>query len=959
MEGMEELIAEFVTDTKEALENVDTRLVELETEADGTAILHDLFRTMHTIKGTCGFLGLQRMASVAHQAETLMDRLRNGAAPTQAAIDAMLQVVDRLRILLDSIEEAGGTEPDGDDEALIGILRDALNEDTSSKAAGESSQGDALHDALRPSESEGDEHPSVPGAGEPSGATAVGGRADPQLPALEPQREGDPKPDTHEPAPPTDPSEQALPPIEAEPNPKARSEKVAASPQPASARCSTPSATAEAAAPAAANMPRGGGSNGAEPSERAAESSIRVSVETLEHLMTVVSELVLTRNELSEILRDQEGTSHKLAMQRLSTVTGELQQAVMSTRMQPIGNAWRKLPRIVRDVAANLGKAIELELVGASTELDRQVLDSIKDPLVHMVRNAADHGLETPAERLAAGKPATGTIKLNAYHEGGQILVEIADDGRGLDVERIKRKAIERGITTQEDAERLTSEQIFSFIFEPGFSTAAAVTSVSGRGVGMDVVQSNIERIGGYIDVRSTKGVGSVFTLKIPLTLAILRALIVGAGSDEFAIAQTSVDELLKVEPGGAHTIKLIKDAPVLRSRDRLLPVVDLRAVLQLPLALDASGQPVRADENTKGFVMVIRARGTQFAMLVDTVLRTEEIVVKPLPTTLRGVDIFSGATILGDGRVIMIVDPNGVRSAASHPAEGTIQSVAKHLAEAEPLEQEDKELLLVFRADTKNRKALPISLITRLEEVALADAEQSNDQWHMNYHDELIPLVWFGEGPRAYDRPKMPLLVLSDEGHSMGLLVDEILDIVEDVVDVQIPSDRDGILGNAIIAGKATEIIDVSHFVRRASANWFEPQRLAMRRAEPIMLIDDSAFFRNLIAPVVRSAGYDPVVFGCAREAIAALEAGLSPRVIVTDVDMPGMDGFQFAQYVRSTDRLAQVPIVALTGLVNADAIAKARALGFADYIGKLDRAGLIATLQEFVGPTNRELAA
>ncbi|MEM7696309.1 MAG: chemotaxis protein CheW [Pseudomonadota bacterium] len=876
MEGMDELLAEFVTDTRDSLEQLDTRLVELESAgedggADILGIVNDLFRMMHTIKGTCGFLGLPRMAGVAHVAENLMDGFRNGEKVTNAAIDATLASVDRLKYLLGEIEASGGQEPEGDDSAIIEALK-----------------------------------------------AASGGAPLEELPPTQP-------------APAPAPATEAEAPKAAAPAPK----------KPAAAAAKPQDNSPQEAAPAAA------------------ESSIRVSVETLEHLMTVVSELVLTRNELTEIMRNEEGTNHKLALQRLSTVTGELQQAVMGTRMQPIGNAWRKLPRIVRDLASSLSKKIDLEMNGSHTELDRQVLEAIKDPLVHMVRNAADHGLETPAERKAAGKPEKGTVTLNAYHEGGQILVEIADDGKGLDVDKIKAKIIDKGLATAEDAERMTNEQIFSFIFGAGFSTAKEVTSVSGRGVGMDVVVSNVEKIGGYIDVRSALGVGSVFTLKIPLTLAISRALIVGCDGREFAMPQTSVDELLKVEPGGAHSIKLIKQAPVLRSRDRLLPVVDLRALLDLPGARDEDGSLRTADETTEGFVMVVVARGMRFGLLVDTVLRTEEIVVKPMPQAIRSVDIFSGSTILGDGRVIMILDPNGVRNAASGAADGSMQSMAQGQGAEEEGPQKQTQLLLMFRADGPNRKALPISLITRLEEIDLNEAESSDDQWHIQYNDELIPLVWFGDPPDPEKKRKSPLLVMSDDGRSMGLLVDEILDIEEDEVVVQIPSEQDGILGNAIIGGRAAEVIDVSHFLGLASSHWFEPRGHDTQRAIPILLVDDSPFFRNLVAPVVIAAGFEPTVCASGPEAIERLQNGARPVVIVTDVDMPEMDGFAFAEKVRTMPAYQDTPILALTGLVNQDAIDRAREAGFSDYISKLDRNGLIQSLREFTRPSGQELAA
>lgn len=892
MEGMDEILAEFIADSGEMLEQVDLRLVELEEEEEGNqlATVNELFRLMHTVKGTCGFLQLNRMMHVAHAAETLMDKLRSGTAVTRPAIDAVLAAADRLKLILGHLETVGVPEPEGDDSEVIAALEAAME----------------------------------------AGAEGEAPSADSGEPAAEESAEAE-----HAEA--------------SAPEPAAASEPDAPPPPPTPA----PAPAAKAAAKPAGKDAKGDAKPDAPPVAEAGERSIRVAVETLEYLMTVVSELVLTRNELTEIMRNHEGANHKLALQRLSNVTGELQQAVMSTRMQPIGNAWRKLPRVVRDVSAALGKQIELVMSGEGTELDRQVLELIRDPLMHMVRNSCDHGLETTQDRLAAGKSEKGRVTLNAYHEGGQILVEIADDGRGLNRERIQAKAVENGLLTAEDAERLADEQIYPFIFEPGFSTAEKVTNVSGRGVGMDVVRSNVDRIGGQIDVRSTPGLGSVFTLKIPLTLAILQALIVGVEDEELAVPQSSVDELLRVEPGGAHSIQLIKDAPVVRSRDRLLPVVDLRDVLKI-------GEPgptgTRADENTQGFVMVMRARGMRFGMLVDGVLRTEEIVVKPMPSTLRGLEIFSGATILGDGRVIMIVDPNGVRAAANSVAENSMNSAADEEEASEV--SEDRQPLLVFQAGSPNRKIVPISLITRLEELSLKDAQYTEGQWHMRYHDELIPLVWFGATPDPESEARVPLLVMSDAGRSMGLIVDRILDIVEDSVYVQLPSDKPGILGSAIIGEEGAEVIDVSYFLGLASRHWFDPGLRKVTKGS-ILLVDDSAFFRNLVAPVVRSAGFRPVVCESGKQALDKLAAGLRPTVIVSDVDMPEMDGFEFAERVRSDTTFDETPILALTGIVTPEAISQAREAGFSDYISKLDRNGLIQSLREFTASANEEQAA
>lgn len=421
--------------------------------------------------------------------------------------------------------------------------------------------------------------------------------------------------------------------------------------------------------------------------------TIRVNVDTIEHLMTMVSELVLTRNQLLEIARRHEDSGYKVPLQRLSHVTAELQEGVMKTRMQPIGNAWQKLPRVVRDLSAELGKGIDLVMSGAETELDRQVLDVIKDPLTHMVRNSADHGIESTNERLKAGKPARGSIRLSAYHEGGTITIEIADDGKGLDLAAIRKKAIERNFAPAADIERMTDAQVAKFIFHAGFSTAKAITSVSGRGVGMDVVKTNIETIGGVVDIATELGKGTTFTIKIPLTLAIVSALIVKAGAQRYAVPQIAVLELVRVDPKGdntsANSIERIHGAPVLRLRERLLPIVTLNGLMRGQATVE-EGEVVES-----GFVVVAQVGRQRFGVLVDEVFHTEEIVVKPMSSKLRHIPLFAGNTILGDGAVVLIVDPNGVAKLVGQSA----QSGAATETESDEVEAGDaKATLLVFK---------------------------------------------------------------------------------------------------------------------------------------------------------------------------------------------------------------------------------------------------------------------
>ncbi|NOJ50896.1 chemotaxis protein CheA, partial [Bradyrhizobium archetypum] len=490
---MDDLLREFLTETSESLDTVDNQLVRFEQDPSDAKILDNIFRLVHTIKGTCGFLGLPRLEALAHAGETLMGKFRDGMPVKAEAVTLILSSIDRIKEILAGLE-ATETEPEGTDEDLIEQLH--------AMAEG------GHHTAEAPPEPA----PAPVVAAPPAKPAVTAGTLVEQV--LErPLRPGEVS---------LDDLERAF-----------RETATEVAPAPVAKAAPAPDAKEVKAKPA--RKPVAMDADG-EVADKIANQSIRVNVDTLEHLMTMVSELVLTRNQLLEISRRNEDTEFKVPLQRLSNVTAELQEGVMKTRMQPIGNAWQKLPRIVRDLSGELGKQIELEMHGADTELDRQVLDLIKDPLTHMVRNSADHGLETPAERLAAGKGEQGTIRLSAYHEGGHIIICIADNGRGLNTERIKAKALQNGLVTEAELEKMTEAQIHKFIFAPGFSTAAQVTSVSGRGVGMDVVRTNIDQIGGTIDIKSVAGEGSSVTIKIPLTLAIVSALIVEAGGDRFAI---------------------------------------------------------------------------------------------------------------------------------------------------------------------------------------------------------------------------------------------------------------------------------------------------------------------------------------------------------------------------------------------------------------------------------------
>lgn len=878
---MDDLLSEFLTETNESLAVLDVELIKLEQNPNDPELLSNIFRLMHTIKGTCGFLGLPRLEAVAHAGENVLGKVRDGElAVSPEIVTLILECLDRIRSILGTLEETEA-EPEGDDAALIGRL-------------------DAVFKGTAP--------PTEAPAPEPP---------EPETAAAEPEM----------------PEDSA----EAAPAETAPSE----APPPPAAASAGPAKSQDA------------------PKESAvANQSIRVNVDLLEDLMTMVSELVLTRNQLLQILRAQRESEFAAPLQRLNHVVSELQESVMKTRMQPIGNAWAKLPRIVRDLAHELDKKIDLVMKGAETELDRQVLELIKDPLTHMVRNSADHGLEDPKTRKTAGKPETGTVLLNAFHEGGHIIIEISDDGRGLSTEKIRKKVREKGLVPEAQLASMSDQQIQQQIFKPGFSTAEQVTAVSGRGVGMDVVRTNIERIGGTIELTSTEGQGTKFIIKIPLTLAIVSALIVECGGERFAVPQLSVIELVRASNNSDHIIEQINETPVLRLRNRLLPLVNLRQLLGLEAksaaaAAEAEASNVVSIEERRiqddAFIIVSQVGAYAFGIIVDRVFDTEEIVVKPVAPILRDIPLYSGNTILGDGSVVMILDPNGIASATGEISVGEdLAAGAERLTEL----AQEKVAMLVFRAVDASPKAVPLALIARLEEVDLATVERSGGRTLVQYRGHLMPLVQMLGADPLPENGRKPVLVFTDRDRTMGLVVDEIVDIVEDRMEVELSSERSGFIGSALIAGAATDVIDTSHYLTQAFDDWFGSEATEAFGIEGqgrrILLVDDSPFFRNLLSPLLSVAGYQVAAVEGADAALALLEAGDAFDVIISDIEMPGMDGFQFAQSLRQDQRFSGIPLVALSSHATPADLARGRRVGFRDYVAKFDRDALLAALQD-----------
>ena len=667
----DEIVQEFLVESKENLDRLERELVAFENNGATEQSISAIFRTVHTIKGTAGFCGFERLQSLAHIAENLLSKVRDGQlALNKPIVSALLTVVDGCRMMMDWVEQTG---TDGDDEYKP--LKATLEMLTAAAA-----------------------------------------------------------PDAEEVVAPT---------------------------------------------PAASAPPVG---------QEKADTTVRVDVALLDKLMDLAGELVIARNQLLKLSPGRDIALVR-ATQRLDHITSEMQDNVMKTRMQPIGGVWSKLPRVVRDLSGELGKQVRLELEGEDTGLDRSIVEALKDPLTHIVRNAIDHGIETPKQRIEKGKMGEGLLRLRASHEGGHVIIEIADDGAGIDPDRVRAKAIDRGILTPDAAAKLSEHEMQLLVFAPGFSTAAQVTNVSGRGVGMDVVKTNIERIGGTVRIASQFGLGTTIRIKIPLTLAIIPALIVTAGGERYAVPQNNVLELVRTN----KRVELIDGTPVYRLRGELLPLVYLDEVL----GGAASGATI----------CVLQNEGRPFGLVVDSVQDTEEIVVKPVGKRLKSLATYSGATILGDGRVALILDIRGIANRAN------LGATKRHEVVQQRVDEVPVDRYLIVQLGDERRVAVALDDVARLEEFKASSLERAAGIEVMQYRNRMLPLVRLGDllGSPAPIAETLNVIVYSAGDRDLGLVVDGIVDIVEQHVVMETTALRHGLLGSAIIDGRVTDVVDVA----------------------------------------------------------------------------------------------------------------------------------------------------
>jgi two-component system, chemotaxis family, sensor kinase CheA len=818
-----DLIKEFLIESNENLARLEQEMLALEQRPNDLALLGGVFRTIHTIKGTCGFLGFERLEGVTHLAENILNQLRNGErALTPPLVSLILEAVDAVKTILANIEK---TQTEGPDRwaGLRAKLQQAC-------------------DAASP-------------APMPAGtAAAAPAPVAPPTPAERPV------------SPPASPLEPPAP---------------------------APQADADAAAQRPSSV---------------VDSTIRVDIGLLDKLMNLVGELVLARNQILQVTSRREEAALSATSQRLNLITTQLQEGVMKTRMQPIGVVWNKLPRVVRDMAASLQKQIRVEMDGAETELDKTIIEAIKDPLTHIVRNSCDHGLELPARRVQAGKPAEGRLLLRAFHEGGQVNIEICDDGAGIDPKRLKDAAAQKGLLRPEQIERMGDREAVNLVFLPGLSTAEKVTNISGRGVGMDVVKTNIEKIGGGVDVLSRLGEGTTVKIKIPLTLAIIPGLIVNCGPERYVIPQVSLQELVRLEgAAGRSQIERIHGTPVYRRRGMLLPISYLDALL----GIDGAGT-----ESDVVNIVVLQADGREFGLVVDRINDTQEIVVKPLGKQLKGLSAYAGATIMGDGRVALILDVHGLAelSGVLHGA----HDVARAQVERHEQAGAGRQSYLVFRAGSFERLAVPLSLVARLEEFPLDRIEQAGGRLVVQYRGQILRLVQLSSllDQTAVDASKLrdpvQVVVFGDRDRVLGLIVDQVVDIIDEAITVRQKTEREGLAASAVVGRKVTDFLDLVTVLRATEEDWFGDE-VEQAESLDVLVVDASPFSRALTKNSLEIAGHRVVEAPGAKECAARMEKGRFDVVVIA-ADGAGGRGAALLGQVGAIARAAGARVVAIT---------------------------------------------
>lgn len=899
----QQIIDEFITEASEHLANIENQLLSIE-ESSNVELVHQVFRNVHSMKGAAGFLGFAAISELAHHLEGVLNLIRNQEIiPSGAVIEALLAGFDTLRKMV------GQVERQQEFDILTPILQ--LQQIANS--------------AIQP---------------EPSSATAEGDPAAPAQPAVSALNVEAMLPAA---------IAELLAPVAA----PALASPVASSP----IDSPTPSEPAPKATPDATSSSK----------RSTAEASIRVPVAILDRLMNLAGELVLGRNQLLQHVTNQCQTGLEAVGTRIDQVTTNLQEAIMNARMQQVGAVFNRFPRLVRDVCQKLDKQCRLDLEGSEVELDKTILEAICDPLTHLIRNSLDHGIESPSARVLAGKPRSGTLTLRAYHQAGKVHITVQDDGGGINPARLKEKGIQKGLITPAQAATMSDREAIRLIFRPGFSTAEVITEVSGRGVGMDVVKTNIEKLGGTVEIESTLGKGTTIHVQLPLTLAIIPSLIVASGKERYAIPESAIIELVRFSPSDSSMkLERFKNSEVLRYRDDLLPLIRLRPLLRQQNATLGSDAPPRrkrssrlhhshADAKTLN-IIVLEAGMFRYGLVVDAVLDPEQIVVKPLGSHIKNCRCLAGATVLGDGEVAFILDVPGIASQAELAAM-ELSRTRQGSAENSTPEQEI-HTILIFRSRSEDLYAAPMAMVSRIERITKDQIQRLDNRLLLQYRGGALPLMDLSSestDPRPHLPENVYVLVFDMRGREVGLIVPHIVDICDATADVDTRGCQgNGVMGVMVIDGQFVQLLDMHEFTQSILESTPAGQRSTSQdppnahRLGTILLAEDSPFFREQVRKFLESENYSVVVCEDGQIAWETLQESIvQVDLIVTDVEMPNMNGFELCRNVKADPQWQNIPVIALTSMSDARHIRMGVEAGVDEYQIKMDRARLIETVR------------
>ena len=889
-----EIIESFISEAKEHLHTIEDDFLLLEQQADNPEkdLLNKVFRAIHSVKGAAGFLGLENMTRLSHVMEALLTMMREGEIlPESEFIDALLGGTDLLTTMLDDVNHSDNIDITKTYDRLTTLLGRQLapkNEEESSAPPNETEPVDVF---------------------EPSQAAE---KVSETLKI------------------------DSVPALQAE---KRKSEKAESPPETAS-------------------------------TQELLGNTVRIHVNLLDELMTMTSELVLARNQLMRTIENMDPRVRTVA-QHLDTITSELQETVILTRMQPIGKIFGKFPRIIRDISKRLGKTIKLSINGSKAEVDKTILEALADPMTHIIRNCCDHGIERPDDRINAGKPESGKIVLSAFHEAGRVHIEVRDDGQGIDVEMIRLKALQKGLKTAAELNLMDEREIIRMILIPGFTTVDAISDVSGRGVGMDVVKTGIEKLGGSLDIKSVRGKGTSIQLRMPLTLAIIPSLIVSAGDAKYALPQANIVEMVCLyDEDIKNRIECADDQEVFRLRDRLLPIVRLEEVLAYPtpftrdvragitekyrqkqekINFEDTDNEDNYDEITQSLSFaVLNTSAGRFGLIINNIAGAEEIVVKPMHSAVKSLPIYSGATIMGDGNVALILDAEGIARHAGVIRNGRIDT-AIPLPESVQ-ERDDMQTVLLFKNGPHEHFAIALPLIRRVEPIKTADIEQIGQRQYITI-DGLSTLVLSMDKilnvSAVAPKEDMYLILPRHIKRPIGLLISELVDITETAIELNVQSYiENGLLGTDIINNKMTLFIDIYHIVEIAEPEWFAERRIGLfgspepppESTRQVLLLEDASFFRHLIKGYLEADGYQVTAVENGQLGLECLKKNKFD-LIVSDLEMPVMDGWEFMSNVRRGDRQSEIPAIALTSLDTQQDRVQTMQCGYNRYEVKMDR--------------------